>query len=83
MTKLIVAFRNVANAPKILPLCPYIYIYMPFPLKCTTRRHTQQYHNIDSYRLDKLKAREEIYFVLYVLSYVTMHCKYEDKSFCT
>jgi len=28
MTKLIVAFRNVANAPKILPLCPYIYIYV-------------------------------------------------------
>lgn len=54
---------------------------MPFPLKCTTRHHVLKYHNIDSYLLDKLKAREELYFVVYVLIYVAMHCKYEEKVF--
>jgi hypothetical protein len=55
---------------------------MPFALNCTTRRHTLQFRIIDSHHLDKLKAREELYFVIYVLIYMTIHCKYEDKSFC-
>lgn len=55
---------------------------MPFPIKCTTRRRTLQYHNTDSYRLDELKALEELYFVVYVLLYVTVRFKYEDRSFC-
>ena len=79
MTKLIVAFCNVAKAPKILPFCPHIDKL--FALKCTTQLYILQYRNIDSHRLFKLKAREDLYFVVYVLIYVIIHCKYKDENF--
>jgi hypothetical protein len=77
MAKLMVAFRNAAKLPKILPLCPYICLSTEVHFKAS-------YSAIPQYWFSSPRQAQGSWKIILrslCVNLWTIRCKYEDKSF--